>query len=154
MGAMNRVFLMGNLTRVPEVRRTATGLAVSDLGLAVSERFKGKDGDVVERTCFADIVVWGRQAETCAEFLGKGSPILVEGSLVFEQWETEKGEKRSRLKVKADRIQFLGKSLKGTGSGDGAGEAGGDGAGKGVSKSARQADLAVAEVVGEEKYPF
>ena len=107
MGAMNRVFLMGNLTRDPELRKTTSGIAVSDLGLAVSEKFRNKAGDLVETTCFADIVVWGRQAETCSQYLTKGAPVIVEGRLQLDQWQTEAGEKRSRLRVRADRVQFL-----------------------------------------------
>lgn len=107
MGAMNRVFLMGNLTRDPELRKTTSGIAVSDLGLAVSEKFRNKAGDLVENTCFADIVVWGRQAETCSQYLSKGAPVIVEGRLQLDQWQTEAGEKRSRLRVRADRVQFL-----------------------------------------------
>jgi single-strand DNA-binding protein len=108
MSSVNRVFLMGNLTRKPEVRHTPSGMAVADLGLAVSDSYKNKAGETVESTCFADIVVWGRQAETCEQYLGKGSPVLVEGRLQFDQWQTEQGEKRSRLRVRADRVQFMG----------------------------------------------
>jgi single-strand DNA-binding protein len=109
MSSMNRVFLMGNLTRDPELRQTQGGVAVSDLGLAVSQKYRNKAGEEVETTCFADIVVWGRQAETCRQYLAKGSPVMVEGQLQLDQWKTEAGEKRSRLRVKADRVQFLGK---------------------------------------------
>lgn len=109
MGTINRVFLMGNLTRNPELRKTAGGLAVSDLGLAVSEKYKNKTGALVESVCFADVVVWGRQAETCTQYLAKGSKVMVEGRLQLDQWQNDKGEKRSRLRVKADRVQFLGR---------------------------------------------
>ena len=109
MGTMNRVFLMGNLTRDPELRKTASGITVSDLGLAVSDKYKNKAGEMVESVCFADVVVWGRQAETCGQFLGKGAPVMVEGRLQLDQWQTESGEKRSRLRVRADRVQFLGR---------------------------------------------
>ena len=107
MGAMNRVFLMGNLTRDPALRRTPTGAAVSDIGLAVSEKYRNKAGELVETTCFADIVVWGRQAEACGQYLTKGAPVVVEGRLQLDQWQTPAGEKRSRLRVRADRVQFL-----------------------------------------------
>lgn len=107
MSSMNRVYLMGNLTRDPALRHTPSGVAVSDLGIAVSDRYRNKGGEVVERTCFADAVVWGRQAETCCEYLRKGAPVLLEGRLQLDQWETENGEKRSRLRVCADRVQFL-----------------------------------------------
>jgi single-strand DNA-binding protein len=112
MAAMNRVYLMGNLTRDPELRHTPSGTAVSDLGLAVSERFTDKSGEAVETVCFADVVVWGRQAEACREYLSKGSLVLVEGRLQLDQWETESGEKRSRLRVRAGRVQFLGQPKK------------------------------------------
>ncbi len=107
MSSLNRVYLMGNLTRDPELRHTASGMAVSDLGIAVSEAYRNKEGAMVERTCFADAVVWGRQAETCCQYLRKGSGVLLEGRLQLDQWETESGEKRSRLRVCAERVQFL-----------------------------------------------
>jgi single-strand DNA-binding protein len=107
MVSLNRVLLAGNLTRDPEVRYTPSGRAVSDLGMAINRRFRTSDGQDKEDTCFVDIVVWGRQAETCGEYLGKGSPALVEGRLQFDQWEKD-GQKNSKLKVVADRVQFLG----------------------------------------------
>lgn len=112
MGTMNRVFLMGNLTRDPELRKTSSGLAVSDLGLAVSEKFRNKNGEVVETVCFADVAVWGKQAEVCTQYLVKGAPVLVEGRLQLDQWQTDAGEKRSRLRVRAERVQFLGRAKK------------------------------------------
>ena len=109
MGSMNRVFLMGNLTRDPELRQTTSGTAVSDLGLAVSEKFRNKAGELVETKCFVDIVAWDRQAEACSQYLSKGAPVIVEGRLQLDQWQTESGEKRSRLRVRAERVQFLGR---------------------------------------------
>lgn len=109
MADMNRVFLVGRLTRNPEVRYTSGGQAVTDLGLAVGRTYLTKTGEKKEEVCFLDIVVWGRQAETAGEYLTKGSPILVEGRLQMDSWETKEGEKRNRLKVLANRIQFLGK---------------------------------------------
>jgi single-strand DNA-binding protein len=114
MASYNRVLLMGNLTRNPEIRYTPSGTAVADLGLAVNESFKNKSGETVERTCFVDVVVWSRQAETAAEYLHKGSPVFVEGRLQLDQWETQNGEKRSKLRVRADRVQFLGSPGKGS----------------------------------------
>jgi len=110
MSTLNRVFLMGNLTRDPEVRYTPSGTAVGDLGLAVNETYKNKAGETVENTVFVDIEVWARQAETCAEYLYKGSPVFVEGRLKLDQWENQQGEKRSKIRVRADRVQFLGSS--------------------------------------------
>lgn len=108
MSTLNRVFLMGNLTRDPEVRYTPSGTAVGDLGLAVNETYKNKAGETVETTVFVDIEVWARQAETCAEYLHKGSPVFIEGRLKLDQWENPQGEKRSKLRVRAERVQFLG----------------------------------------------
>jgi len=110
MASYNRVLLMGNLTRNPEIRYTPSGTAVVDLGLAVNESFKNKAGEVVEQVCYVDVVVWGRQAETASEYLQKGSPVFVEGRLQLDQWENQQGEKRSKLRVRADRVQFLGGS--------------------------------------------
>jgi single-strand DNA-binding protein len=117
MASMNRVFLIGNLTRDPEVRQTPAGTAVSDLGLAVNEAFTNKEGKRVESTCFLDVVVWGRQAEACREYLAKGSPVMVEGSLQLDQWKTDAGEARSRLRVRAARVQFLGRPRGNNGNG-------------------------------------
>lgn len=110
MGSMNVVVLMGYLTRDPELRRTSTGHAVVEIGLAVSEKYKSKDGEEVESTCFVDIVAWGKQAEACAQYLAKGSAAMVDGKLQLDQWQTAAGEKRYKLKVRATRVQFIGSS--------------------------------------------
>jgi len=107
MASFNKVILMGNLTRDPEVKYLPSGMAVAELGLAVSETYKNKAGEQVESTVFVDIVVWARQAETCGEYLRKGSPVLVEGRLQLDKWQTKEGENRSKLRVRADRVQFL-----------------------------------------------
>jgi single-strand DNA-binding protein len=83
------------------------------LRLAISEGFTNKAGEQVETTCFADIVVWDRTAEACQKYLGKGSPVLVEGRLETNEWESPQGEKRSKLRVRADRVQFLGQPRQG-----------------------------------------
>ena len=103
---------------------------MSDLGSAVSEKYRNKAGEVVESTCFADIVVWGRQAEACGQYLLKGSPVMVEGKLQLDQWQTDAGEKRSRLRVRADRVQFLGRPRQGAGAGEGPAESATDDTGK------------------------
>jgi single-strand DNA-binding protein len=108
MASFNKVILMGNLTRDPEVRYIPSGTAVCELGLAVSEKFKNQAGDEVEQVCFVDIVVWGRQGETCGEYLSKGRQVMIEGRLQFDQWKSKEGESRSKLRVRADRVQFLG----------------------------------------------
>ncbi|MCF7855883.1 MAG: single-stranded DNA-binding protein [Candidatus Pacebacteria bacterium] len=108
MIGFNKVVLMGNLTRDPQLRHIPSGAAVAEMGMAANESFKNQSGEVVERTCFVDIVAWGRQAESCTEYLKKGAPVLIEGSLQFEQWQTQEGQNRSRLRVRADRVRFLG----------------------------------------------
>lgn len=115
MSSLNTVYLMGNLTRDPESRTLPSGTKVADLGLAVNEAYKDKEGKMVEKPVFVDIVTWGRQAETCGEYLEKGSRVLVEGRLQLDQWETDQGEKRSRLRVRANRVQFLGRNGKSNG---------------------------------------
>lgn len=109
MANMNRVVLVGRLTRNPEVRKTPAALSVTDLGLAITERYKNKAGETIESVCFVDVTVWGKQAEACGTYLEKGAPVLVEGRLQFDQWKNEAGENRSRLRVRADRVQFLGR---------------------------------------------
>lgn len=108
MASLNSVILVGNLTRDPELRSIPSGTHVLEMGMAISDNYRNKAGETVESTCFVDVVVWGRQAENCAKYLNKGSPVLVEGRLQYEQWETKEGEKRSRLRVVAFRVQFLG----------------------------------------------
>ena len=106
--SLNKVLLMGNLTRDPEVKYTPKGNAVGDLAIAINDSYKAQDGSIKETVTYVDIEVWGRQAETCKQYLTKGRPIFVEGQLRLDQWESPQGEKKSRLKVRADRIQFLG----------------------------------------------
>ncbi|NLF19299.1 MAG: single-stranded DNA-binding protein [Lentisphaerae bacterium] len=109
MAALNKVILLGHLTRDPELRRTPQGTSVCVLGLAVNRRLTTASGESREETCFVDIDVWGRQAESCAQYLRKGSAALVDGSLRLDQWDDrETGKRRSRLKVMADRVQFIG----------------------------------------------
>ena len=107
MANFNKVLLMGNLTRDPEVRYTPKGTAVGDLGIAINDSYKAQDGTIKETVTYVDIEVWGRQAETCKQYLTKGRPVFVEGQLKLDQWEQD-GQKKSRLKVRADRVQFLG----------------------------------------------
>lgn len=104
---VNKVIMTGRLTRDPELRRTASDRAVTQMGIASSRRYKARDGEWKEMTAFVNVVAWGRQAETCAEFLRKGSAVFVEGRLSSRSWETQDGQKRSTIEVNADRIQFL-----------------------------------------------
>jgi single-strand DNA-binding protein len=119
MASYNRVVLVGNLTRDPEIRHLPSGMSVADIGLAVNERRKSKSGEWVEEVTFVDITLWDRQAEIAQEYTKKGSPLLVEGRLKLDTWETD-GQKRSKLKVIGDRIVLLG-SGGGRSDGDGGG---------------------------------
>lgn len=109
MASLNKVFLAGNLTRDPELRYTPGGSAVADLNLAVSRTYLTKSSEQREEVCFVRIVVWGKQAQSSAQYLSKGSPVLVEGRLQYDTWESKDGEKRSQIKVQAERVQFLGR---------------------------------------------
>lgn len=109
MAYMNRVFLAGNLTRDPEIRYLPSGTAVADMGMAISRKYKTGTGEQKTEVCFVHLKAWARQAELAGQYLKKGSAVLVEGSLRYEEWESndEKREKRNRLIVNADRLQFL-----------------------------------------------
>jgi single-strand DNA-binding protein len=108
MADLNRVFLMGRLTFDPELRRTPSGTAVAELRLATSRSWTGRDGERKEETLYIDVTVWDRQAETCCQYLRKGSGVHVEGSLKMDTWDDKTtGEKRTKIKVQAERVQFL-----------------------------------------------
>ncbi|MCG6154756.1 single-stranded DNA-binding protein [Rubinisphaera margarita] len=123
MASFNRVILVGNLTRDPQVRYTTGGTAVSEIGLAVNRQWFDKQSNQKrEETTFVDVTLWGRQAEVAGEYLSKGRPVLIEGRLQLDQWEDKQsGEKRSKLRVVGETMQLLG----------GRGEGGGGGAGGG-----------------------
>lgn len=108
MASFNKVILMGNLTRDPELRQAPSGVKVADLGLAVSENWRDKNGQPKEVTCFVDVVVWDKLAELCQQYLVKGRPVLVEGRLQMDEWKNQQGEKRTKLRVRADTVKFLG----------------------------------------------
>ena len=117
MAQLNKVYLMGNLTRDPELRRIANGTAVTELGLAINRSVPGKDGERRDEVTYIDVTVWDRQAETCVEYLKKGRPVHVEGFLKMDSWDDKTtGEKRYKLRVQAERVQFLG-GRDGAGSG-------------------------------------
>ena len=109
MASYNKVLLMGNLTRDPEVRYTPKGTALANLGVAVNRVWTTESGEQKEEVTFVDIEVWGRQAETAGQYLSKGRPVFIEGRLKLDSWEDkESGQKRNKLKVVAERVQFLG----------------------------------------------
>ncbi|PTY03289.1 single-stranded DNA-binding protein [Verrucomicrobia bacterium LW23] len=144
MPDLNKVMLMGNLTRDPEVRYTPKGTAVGELGIAINSSYRSQDGTNREEVCYVDIEVWDRQAETCRDYLRRGSPVFIEGRLKLDQWETKEGEKKSRLRVRAERVQFLSNRSGGggqppsEGGGGGGGSSSGGGGGGGYSQRARE----------------
>jgi len=107
MASLNKVFLIGNLTRDPELRYIPSGSAVATFTVAVNRVFNTQAGEKKEQTSFIRVVVWGRRAEVCGEYLSKGSPVFVEGRLQSRDWETQDGQKRNTVEVIADNIQFL-----------------------------------------------
>ena len=118
MPNLNKIQLMGNITRDPEVRYTPKGTAVTDISLAINRSFSGDDGERREETTFVDITFWGRQAEVIGEYMKKGRPIYVEGRLQLDSWEDKTtGQQRSRLKVVGENFQFLGGREDGGGGG-------------------------------------
>lgn len=108
MASFNKVILMGNLTQDPELRTAPSGAKVCDLRMAVNETWTDKTtGQPKEVVCYVDVSVWNRAAENCAQYLSKGRSVLVEGRLQMDQWTTKEGEKRSRIRVRADSVKFL-----------------------------------------------
>ncbi|MCQ9207284.1 MAG: single-stranded DNA-binding protein [Omnitrophica bacterium] len=105
--SLNRVFLIGNLTRDPELRYVPSGTAVTTFDIAVNRAYTAQSGEKKEDTSFLRIVVWARLAEVCAEYLTKGSPVFVEGRLRSRSWETQEGQKRNTIEVIAQSVQFL-----------------------------------------------
>jgi single-strand DNA-binding protein len=133
MASYNRVILIGNLTRDPELRYTPKGTAICQFGIAVNRQFKDDSGAMRDETTFVDIEAWSKQGELVAKYLSKGSLAMVEGRLKLDQWEDKtSGQKRSKLKVVLDNVQFL--SSRGSGAGGGGApmaEEGQDGPGAG-----------------------
>ena len=108
MANLNKVFLIGNLTRDPELRYIPSGAAVTDISIAVNRSFTKKDGEKGEETLFVKVVIWGKQAESSAKYLSKGRPVFIEGRLRTNSWEDKDGQKRNAMEVVAERVQFLG----------------------------------------------
>ncbi len=119
MANLNKVFLIGRLTRDPELRYTGSGTAVVEFGLAVNRNYTDSGGERKEQTCFVDIQAWARQAEVINEYMRKGRQIFVEGRLDLSQWENQEGQKRSKLRVIIENFQFLGGREDGGGGGGG-----------------------------------
>ncbi|MFO0784687.1 MAG: single-stranded DNA-binding protein [Phycisphaerales bacterium] len=121
MANLNKVMLIGNLTRDPDLKYTAGNQAVCELGLAVNRRYKTKEGEDREETTFVDCEAWGKQAEILKQYLSKGRPVFIEGRLKLDQWEDKDGGKRSKMRVVIENFQFLGSG------GGGSREEGGEG---------------------------
>jgi single-strand DNA-binding protein len=122
MAYLNKVFLIGNLTRDPELRVTPKGTAICQFGIAVNRQFKDESGATRDETTFVDIEAWGKQGELVSKYLTKGSLAMVEGRLKLDQWEDKtSGQKRSKIKVVLDNVQFL--STRGSAGGGGGGGA-------------------------------
>ena len=110
MASFNKVLLIGNLTKDPELRYTPQGTAVVNLRLAVNRKFRDRNQEMKEEVCFITAVAWDKQAEICNQYLHKGSPLLVEGRLQSRSWDDNSGQKRNVIEVRVERVQFLGKA--------------------------------------------
>lgn len=108
MASFNRVIMVGNLTRDPELRQLPSGASVCRLGIASNRQFKDKNGSTTQEVCFIDVDVWGPQADACKQYLQKGRPILVEGRLKLDTWKDAEGQTRSKHSIVATTVQFLG----------------------------------------------
>ncbi|HEX9920731.1 MAG TPA: single-stranded DNA-binding protein [Candidatus Methylomirabilis sp.] len=118
MANFNKVILMGNLTRDPDLRFTPSGAPVCNFDLAVNRSYTTQSGEKKDEVCYITIVVWGKQAESCGEYLRKGRPALVEGHLQQRSWETPDGQKRSKYEVVAERVLFIGARKESGGDGE------------------------------------
>ena len=147
MASFNKVMLLGNLTRDPEVKYTPKGSAVADIGLAVNRTYTTDGGEKREETTFVDVTMWGRQAEIAGEYLKKGRPLFVEGRLQLDTWDDKQtGQKRSKMRVVCENFQMLGSRDGGEGGGSGGG---GRSSGGKPAKSAPAADEG-----GDDDIPF
>jgi len=125
MANLNKVMLIGNLTRDPEIKYTPKGSAVADLGLAINRNYTLENGEKREETTFVDVVLWGRLAEIAGEYLKKGRPVFIEGRLQLDSWDDKQtGQKRTKMRVVGESMQLLGSRGDGSGGGGG-GEPGG-----------------------------
>jgi len=122
MTSFNKVILLGNLTRDPEVRYTPNGIAVASFAIAVNRKYKQGD-ETKEEVSYIDIVVFGKQAESCGQYISKGDSVLIDGRLQQRRWETEDGQKRNKIEVVAQAVNFMPKRASGGGSAHGHGHA-------------------------------
>src|SRR6185436_13471675 len=148
MASFNKVILLGNLTRDPEVRYTPKGTAVTELGMAVNRVYTAENGEKREETTFVDVTLWGRTAEIAGEYLRKGRPVFIEGRLQLDTWDDKQsGQKRSKLKVVGEGLQLLGAPR---------GGGGGDEESGGTSRSSRSVPppAAAATAPDDDEIPF
>ena len=115
MASLNKVLLIGNLTKDPELRYTPNGTAVVNLRIAMNRRYKDKNGENKEEVCYVTVTAWDKQAEVCNQYLHKGRPVFVEGRLQTRSWEGSDGQKKTTMDIRAERIQFLGSAKDGVG---------------------------------------
>ena len=159
-GSYNKVLLMGNLTRDPEMRQLPSGNAVATIGLAVNRKFKTREGDMREEVTFVDCEAFGRTAEVMCQYLSKGRPVFVEGRLRLDQWQDKQsGENRSKLKVIIENFQFIDSRGEGGGGGGGGyasqgGYGGGGGGGQVNTRPAAPSGPPAYEPIGEDDIPF
>jgi single-strand DNA-binding protein len=112
-GNINRVVLVGNLTRDPELRHTPSGTPVCSLRVAVNTRRKDETGQWTDKPNYFDVTVWGQQGENCAQYLSKGRPVAIDGRLEWREWEAQDGSKRQAVEIVAESVQFLGGRMEG-----------------------------------------
>ena len=145
MADFNKVILLGRITREIEVRTTRSGTSVAEIGMATNERRKGANGEWEDQTTFVDVTFFGRTAEVAGEWLGKGSPVMIEGRLKLDQWEKD-GQKRSKLSVVADKMVMIG--------GKGEGQGGGNSGGESRSTTTAGASQGAKEFPADDDIPF
>jgi single-strand DNA-binding protein len=152
MASFNKVILLGNLTRDPEVRYTPKGSAVCDLGIAVNRQYTLDNGEKREEVTYVDVVLWARLAEIAGEYLRKGRPVFIEGRLQLDTWDDKQsGQKRSKLRVIGETMQLLGSRPSGVG---GAAEAGDEGSRSSGKPSAPPPKAAATAAPDDDEIPF
>ena len=117
MASFNKVILMGNLTRDPEMRATQGGSQICKFGIATNRKYRTQSGEQREEVCYVDLTAFGRQAELINQYMSRGRPIFIEGRLQFSSWETQDGQKRNKLEVVVENFQFMGGGQQGQGGG-------------------------------------
>ena len=154
MANLNKVMLMGNLTRDPEVRYTPKGTAVAEIGMAINRYFSAENGEKREETTFVEVTLWGRQAEIAGEYLRKGRPVFIEGRLQLDTWDDKQsGQKRSKLKVVGEGLQLIG-AKPGAGGGGDTGESSGPPPAQRRSAPPAKPAAADPELDAEDDIPF